>query len=47
MKPPEALIPDGWIADDVSYTCPHGNRMEHDGEGPCGCVSPMKEAGLI
>lgn len=27
--------------------CPHGNRIEDDGEGPCGCESPLLQAGLI
>lgn len=47
MKPPESIIPDGWSADDVSVTCPHGNRFEHDGSGPCGCTSFMREMGII
>lgn len=47
VYPPESLIPEGWEADDVSFTCLHGNRFEHDGSGPCGCESPLREAGLI
>lgn len=44
---PEPYLPDDWSGNDVVLTCPHGNRIEWDGEGPCGCVSPLKEQGLI
>jgi hypothetical protein len=47
MMNPEPLLPDGWMADDVSITCPHGNRTEHDGGLPCECKNPLKAGGLI
>jgi hypothetical protein len=27
--------------------CPHGHRVEQDGTCPDGCVSPLREHGLI
>jgi len=27
--------------------CPHGHRVEQDGNCPDGCVSPLKEVGMI
>lgn len=50
MKPPASLLPDGWIADDISLTCPHGERREHDGSwdnAPCDCENPLKKMGMI
>lgn len=41
------VLPDEWSGDDVTLTCPHGHRIEHDGECPDGCVSPLREMGLI
>ncbi len=37
----------GWEADDDLLVCPHGHVIEQDGECPEGCVSPLKEMGLI
>ena len=43
----------GWDVDSDSYgmdaclVCPHGNVIEQDGECPEGCVSPMREMGII
>lgn len=36
-----------WDLDDISATCPHGTRIEHDGECPDGCESPLRQLGLI
>lgn len=50
MKPPQSVLPDGWTADDISITCPHGERREHDGRfdnAPCDCSNPLLGAGLI
>lgn len=44
---PEPYLPEGWIGDDVSITCPHGNRTEWDGGLPCECENPLKKQGLI
>lgn len=47
------MLPDGWDCDadtfgwDFQLTCPHGNTIEQDGRGPCGCVSPLRALGLI
>jgi len=41
---------EGWFVDSTGVLiCPHGRRCEDDG-GPlkgCGCVSPMRQAGII
>ena len=51
MNDIEELLPDDWYTDGMGYEsiliCPHGNRIEQDGQGPCGCVSPLRERGLI
>ena len=47
MHPPSEFVPEDWEADDISFTCHHGNRFEHDGAGPCGCESPLVSAGVI
>lgn len=50
MKPPASIIPDGWTADDISITCPHGERREHDGSfdsADCECTNFMKDMGFI
>lgn len=50
MKPPESIVPDGWMADDVSITCPHGERREHDGRfdtADCDCQNFMIQMGII
>jgi len=37
-----------WTTDGLgTLICPHGYRVEDDGKCPEGCVSPMKEAGII
>lgn len=47
------LLPKGWEHDagvygmDFTLTCPHGHRIEQDGRCPKGCVSPLREMGLI
>lgn len=50
----ESLLPEGWYTDidtygvfDFTLYCPHGNQLEMDGTGPCGCVSPLRDLGLI
>lgn len=47
----EEILPDGWSTDGYGLSsmliCPHGNVMEQDGSGPCGCESPLIGAGLI
>jgi len=47
----ESMLPEGWTTDGYGLSsnliCPHGNMMEQDGSGPCGCESPLKEMGLI
>lgn len=54
MNPDEILIellPEGWETDgfgfDSCLICPHGETIEQDGECPEGCVSPLREMGLI
>ncbi len=48
MKPPDHILPDGWTADDVTITCPHGHRREHDGQfNDCSCSNPIQGMGLI
>ena len=44
----------GWGVDgedtyglDALLVCPHGNIIEQDGRCPEGCVSPLRQAGLI
>jgi len=41
---------EGWVVDHLGQlVCPHGHPCEDDG-GPlreCGCVSPMRQAGII
>lgn len=48
----EELLPDGWeyeagYGTDGLLVCPHGHSIEQDGECPDGCVSPLREIGLI
>lgn len=49
----DGLLPVGWTHDaaDAGWSfrlrCPHGHQVEQDGECPAGCVSPLREAGLI
>lgn len=36
------------VEDDSILVCPHGNRIEWDGQsGDCGCISPLIEMGII
>lgn len=42
-----ALLPDDWDGDDDVLTCPCGYTIELDGACPEGCVSPLREMGLI
>lgn len=43
------ILPDGWEEKHGGMTlvCPHGNNIEVDGEGPCGCISPLRERGIV
>lgn len=41
------VLPDDWEVHDEILTCPHGHRIELDGNCPDGCVSPLREQGLI
>lgn len=49
----DSVLPEGWDHDAEYYglefllTCPCGYQIEQDGECPSGCVSPLKEKGLI
>lgn len=47
----ESVLPDDWSTDGFGMSsvliCPHGNRIEQDGSGPCGCKSPLIGMGLI
>lgn len=49
----EELLPEDWEHDADMYgmsftlTCPHGHQIEQDGECPEGCVSPLREMGMI
>lgn len=38
---------DDWEADDDLLVCPHGSTIELDGSCPEGCVSPLREEGMI
>lgn len=41
-------LPDGWQAEDLSVLiCPHGHRIEPDGECPDGCESPLLGTGVL
>ena len=46
----EAMFPE-WetdgFGDESCLVCPHGHTIEQDGECPDGCVSPLREMGLI
>jgi hypothetical protein len=46
------LLPEGWELEegfglDGNLICPHGHTIEQDGECPDGCVSPLRELGVI
>ena len=44
----EELLPEGWeFVDESVLICPHGYRIEYDGQCPDGCVSPLISMGLI
>lgn len=47
----ESILPDGWETDgygmESMFICPHGNLIEQDGRGSCGCISPLLRMGLI
>lgn len=49
----EELLPEGWeiydseMSPDFLLLCPHGNILEQDRRGPCGCISPMRKLGLV
>lgn len=38
---------DWTVEDDSILVCPHGNCIEWDGACPDGCLSPLRELGLI
>lgn len=42
-----AQIGGGWSADNGMFRCPCGHRIEDDGQCPNGCISPMRQMGLI
>ena len=47
---PEPFLPEGWTGDDISITCPHGERREWDGEfenADCDCENPLRKQGFI
>lgn len=45
------LLPADWETDgfgiDSNLICPHGDMIEQDGECSQGCISPLREMGLI
>jgi hypothetical protein len=45
------ILPEGWETDgfgfDSCLICPCGDTIEQDGICPQGCVSPLREMGLI
>jgi hypothetical protein len=45
------LLPEDWEHDgfgfDSNLICPCGDTIELDGECPQGCVSPLREQGMI
>lgn len=47
----EEILPSDWSTDgyglESTLICPHGYRIEMDGECPEGCVSPLKAMGII
>jgi len=42
---------DEWNTDGYGMSsvliCPHGHRIEQDGKCPDGCISPLREMGMI
>lgn len=39
---------EGWeVISEVSIDCPHGYSIEHDGTCPEGCVSAVRQIGMI
>jgi hypothetical protein len=48
----DEILPEGWETDgmgdfDSLLICPHGHTIEMDGRCPEGCVSPLREMGMI
>jgi hypothetical protein len=44
----DLLGADEWEASDGdTLICPHGHMIEVDGECPEGCVSPLREHGVV
>jgi hypothetical protein len=45
------ILPEGWETDGMGFDslliCPHGHTIEQDGKCPEGCVSPLREMGMI
>lgn len=41
------VLPDDWDVEDELLICPHGHVIELDGACPDGCVSPLRDQGLI
>lgn len=48
------IMPEGWSTDadiygplDCTFICPCGIQIEADGRCPNGCVSPLRQHGLI
>lgn len=47
-----SVLPTGWeyergFGSCGTLTCPHGHEIEQDGECPEGCVSPLREMGMV
>lgn len=36
-----------WEGDMETLICPHGWTIEHDGRCPDGCISPLRQLGMI
>lgn len=49
MSALEDILPDEWYRDVRTgcLVCPHDYMIEMDGRCPEGCVSPLREKGLI
>lgn len=47
----DALVTSGYeewtVINESVLRCPHGHRIEMDGDCPEGCKSPLKQEGLI
>ena len=47
----EDILPEDWTTDGYGMSsnlvCPHGHVIEQDGNCPDGCISPLKQMGMI